>query len=154
MIERSEIETWLWILKYWIVLFPILIVIGVLLGQLVGPSYYWISFLIGVPLTVIPITYCNLVGGGCSLRFQMCSLVKGMTAGVVFLFLSLAADYYIWSIVGPFLGWSPLASTSFMAIIYQLWFFSATIGGFGARIMEVRGQSRVVAEEPSISAIK
>ncbi len=154
MIERSEIETWLWILKYWIVLFSILLLIGVLLGQLVGPSYYWISFLIGVPLTVIPITYCNLVGGGCSLRFQMCSLVKGMTAGVVFLFLSLAGDYYIWSIVGPFLGWSPLASTSLLAITYQLWFFSATIGGFGARIMEIRGHSRAGAGETTFYVIE
>ncbi|MFQ5832253.1 MAG: hypothetical protein ACE5H4_06110 [Candidatus Thorarchaeota archaeon] len=154
MIDRSDIETWLWILKYWIVLFPILLIIGIFLGQLVGPSSYWTPFLVGVPVTVIPITYRNLVGGGCNLRFQMCSLVKGMTAGVVFLFLSVAADYYLWGLIGPFLGWSPLSWTPSMAVIHQLWFFSATVGGFGARIMEIRGHSRAVTGETAFSVIE
>lgn len=154
MIERSELETWTWILKYWVIIFPILLITGLILSQLGSPSYYWIPFVLGVPLTIIPVTYRNLVGGGCSLRLQMCALVKGMTAGIVFLFLSMAADYYIWNVLGVYLGWTPLASTFSMSIIYQLWFFSGVVGGFGARIMEVRGQSRGVDEAPRVSVLE
>ena len=33
MIERSELETWTWILKYWVIIFPVLFIVGlVLLG--------------------------------------------------------------------------------------------------------------------------
>ncbi|MHA2378210.1 MAG: hypothetical protein ACXADO_01590 [Candidatus Thorarchaeota archaeon] len=154
MIERSELETWTWILKYWVIVFPTLLVTGVVLGQLGDPSYYWIPFVVGVPLTIIPVTYRNLVGGGCSLRFQMCALVKGMTAGVIFLFLSLAADYYAWNVLEVYLGWSPLAWTFSMSIIYQLWFFSGAMGGFGARIMEVRGYSKSVERTPTLSVLE
>ena len=154
MIERSELETWTWILKYWATIFPILLVAGLALSQLGNPSYYWIPFVVGVPLTIIPVTYRNLVGGGCSLRFQMCALVKGLTVGIIFLFLSMAADYYIWNVLGAHLGWTPLASTSSMSIIYQLWFFSGVAGGFGARIMEVRGQSRGTDGTPTVSVLE
>ncbi len=154
MIERSELETWTWILKYWVAIFPILFIAGLALSQLGSPSYYWIPFVVGVPLTIIPVTYHNLVGGGCSLRFQMCALVKGMTAGMVFLLLSMAADYYIWNVLTAHLGWTPLASTYSMSIIYQLWFFSGAMGGFGARILEVRGQSRAIHGTPSLSVLE
>jgi len=154
MIERSELETWTWIMKYWVIIFPILLLAGLLLSQLGDPSYYWIPFAVGVPLTIIPVTYLNLVGGGCSLRFQMCALVKGMTAGVVFLLLSMAADYYIWTVLSAYLEWTPLSSTFSMSIIYQLWFFSGVIGGFGARIMEVRGQSRGISGTPTVSVFE
>lgn len=150
MIDRSELETWTWILKYWAIIFPILFVAGLVSSQL-GSSSYWIPFVVGVPLTVIPVTYRNLVGGGCSLRFQMCALVKGMIAGVMFLLLSMAADYYVWNVLRGYLGWTPLASAFFTSIIYQLWFFSAVMGGFGARIMEIRGQSRGINGTPKVS---
>ena len=154
MIERSELETWTWILKYWVIIFPVLFIVGLVLSQLGNLSYYWIPFVVGVPLTITPVTYRNLVGGGCSLRFQMCALVKGMTAGVIFLLLSMAADYYIWNALGAYLGWTPPASTFSMSIIYQLWFFSGVMGGFGARIMEVRGHSRGIDGTPTVSVLE
>ena len=92
-------------------------------------------------LAVIPITYRNLVGGGCSLRFQMCALVKGMSAGIIFMLLTSAVDMLIWSSLGASLGWSPLTNMVYVSAIYQIWFLSGAVGGMGARIMEVRGYS-------------
>ena len=97
--------------------------------------------MIGVPLAVIPITYRNLVGGGCSLRFHICALVKGILAGSVFLALSLGADLVIWQVLGTRLGWNPVL-LDLSWDIYFIWLFSGLIGGFGARIVEVRGQTR------------
>ncbi len=134
----SEFKSWLWILKVWIPLYPVLVILGIIIGTYVIPVFYWSVFLIGVPLVVIPLTYRNLVGGGCSLRFQICALVKGMLAGFVFLALSMIADSIIWQILNVGIGWNPLALGISQDINF-IWFFSAVIGGFGARIIEVRG---------------
>lgn len=98
--------------------------------------------LVGVPLVVIPLTYRYLVGGGCSLRFQICALVKGMLAGFVFYFLSIFADYLVWQFIGSSIGWNAL-SLGVSSDIHFVWFFSGIIGGFGARIVEVRGNTRL-----------
>lgn len=90
-----------------------------------------------VPLVTIPVTYRMLVGGGCSLRFQICALVKGMLAGVVMLVLTSYADTVVWQALLPIVGWTPLVS-NISEMIAQVWFFSGIIGGMGARVVEVR----------------
>jgi hypothetical protein len=147
----SELASWSWILKVWIVLYPIVVVSGVLAGLTLGVGYYWITTILGVPLIVIPMTYRNLVGGGCSLRFHICALVKGMLAGLVFMVLALLADQLVWQFIGQSLGWSPLTLT-ISQDIYFIWFLSGAIGGFGARIVEVRGQVR--REEITIAGLE
>jgi hypothetical protein len=136
-----ELKSWSWIFKIWACLYPVLVVLGILMGTLLSPSYYWIATIIGVPLAVIPVTYRNLVGGGCSLRFQICALVKGMLAGSILLILALVADSIVWQVIGSSVGWSPMTFDMFQEI-YLIWLFSGTIGGFGARIVEVRSQTR------------
>jgi hypothetical protein len=133
----AEVKSWLWIPKYWIAVYASLLIATILIGEF----YYWSVYLIGVPLAIIPITYRNLVGGGCSLRFQMCALVKGMSAGIIFMVLASAVDMLVWSSLGVNLGWSPLTNMTYISIIYQVWFLSGAIGGLGARIVEVRGHS-------------
>jgi len=137
----TELKSWSWILKTWAVLYPVLLIAGIVLGTVLHPSYYLMAPIIGVPLTIIPITYRNLVGGGCSLRFQICALVKGMLAGFVFLSLAFVADTIVWQFIGTGLGWNPLVF-ELTPDIYFIWLFSGIIGGFGARIVEVRGQTR------------
>jgi hypothetical protein len=133
----EEIKSWLWIPKYWIPLYVSLLIVAIL----VGDSFYWGVYLIGVPLVIVPITYRNLVGGGCSLRFQMCALVKGMSAGIIFMILTAAVDTLVWSSLGVNLGWSPLTNMTYVTAMYQIWFLSGAVGGIGARIIEVRGHS-------------
>jgi hypothetical protein len=137
----SELASWSWILKIWVILYPIVLVSGILTGLLLGASYYWIVTIVGVPVVVIPLTYRNLVGGGCSLRFHICALVKGMLAGLAFLVLAFLADMLVWLIIGQSLGWTP-TTLAISPDIYLIWLFSGTVGGFGARIVEVRGQTR------------
>ncbi|NHJ14084.1 MAG: hypothetical protein EAX95_10440 [Candidatus Thorarchaeota archaeon] len=139
MESLSEVKTWLWVPFYWIVIYTILLFGGIVVGHIAGTQFYSGVFLIGVPLLVIPITYKNLVGGGCSLRFQMCALVKGMIAGLLFMLLASAADHFVWSLLGGGLGWTPVEDMGVGTFIYQVWFISGAIGGMGARIVEVRG---------------
>ena len=122
----------------WIGVYSILLVIGIALGNIFEPIYYWWVMLIGVPLTIAPITYKNLVGGGCSLRFQICALVKGMAAGLIFFILTMIADSLLWPNLTLSIGWDP-TTLGVAELFYQIWFFSGIIGGFGARIIEVRG---------------
>ena len=133
----EEIKSWLWIPKYWIAIYAGLLLVTMMIGE----SYYWSVYLIGIPLAIVPITYRNLVGGGCSLRFQMCALIKGMSAGIIFMVLTSAVDMLVWSSLGVDLGWSPLTNMTYVSLIYQIWFLSGVIGGFGARIVEVRSYS-------------
>ncbi|MFX0054352.1 MAG: hypothetical protein ACFFAX_04225 [Promethearchaeota archaeon] len=138
MVEAlEEIKSWLWIPKYWIVVYASLLIVTILVGE----SHYWSVYLMGVPLAIIPITYRNLVGGGCSLRFQICALVKGMSAGVIFMVLTSAVDMLVWSSLVVNLGWNPLANMTYASLIYQIWFLSGIVGGFAARIVEVRSFS-------------
>ena len=134
----AEVKSWLWIPAVWVVAYPFLVLIGIALGSLFSPAYYWWVMLIGVPLIVAPVTYKRLVGGGCSLRFQICALVKGMFAGVVFLMLTILADSVLWPNLALTVGWNP-ALYGVSEMFYQIWFFSGIIGGVGARIIEVRG---------------
>ena len=135
----SEIRSWLWIALYWIVVYATLLLVGVSIGQAVVVTFYWGVFIIGVPLLIIPLTYRNLVGGRCSLRFQICALVKGMLAGLIFMILASAADMLVWNVLGMSLGWNPTVEIGSTSLLYQIWFLSGTIGGMGARIVEVRG---------------
>ena len=134
----SDIKSWLWIPIFWIVLYTFFLVIGVGAGNEFGPTFYWGVTLIGVPLTIAPITYKNLVGGGCSLNYQICALVKGMFAGFVFMALTMIADTLVWASLSTTVGWNPV-NLSISEAMYYIWFFSGIIGGFGARIVEVRG---------------
>ncbi|MBE0525526.1 MAG: hypothetical protein IH631_01190 [Candidatus Thorarchaeota archaeon] len=130
----SEVKSWLWVPAVWVVVYSILLLIGIALG----PTYYWGVMLVGVPLTIAPITYKNLVGGGCSVRFQICALVKGMAAGMIFFFLTMIADSLLWPNLSLSLGWNPI-TLNMTGLFYQIWFFSGIIGGVGARVIEVRG---------------
>ena len=112
--------------------------LGIVFGNMFDPMYYWWVMLVGVPLTIAPITYKNLVGGGCSLRFQICALVKGMFAGFVFLILTMIADSLLWPNLALSIGWNPI-TLNVTELFYQVWLFSGIIGGVGARIIEVRG---------------
>ncbi len=112
--------------------------IGVSIGSEFGPIFYWAVTLIGVPLTIAPITYKNLVGGGCNLKYQICALVKGMFAGFVFMSLTMITDAIVWSSLSVSVGWNPV-SLSISEAMYYIWFFSGILGGFAARIVEVRG---------------
>ncbi|MHA2025285.1 MAG: hypothetical protein ACW98U_05220 [Candidatus Thorarchaeota archaeon] len=134
----SDIKSWLWIPAFWVVLYSLFLIVGIGVGGEFGPSFYWAVTLIGVPLTIAPITYKNLVGGGCNLQYQICGLVKGMFAGFVFMSLTMIADTIVWATLAPTLGWNPV-SLSVTEAMYYVWFFSGIIGGFGARIVEVRG---------------
>ena len=132
----SEVKSWLWLPAIWVVVYSILLVVGITLG----PMYYWGVMLIGVPLTIAPVTYKSLVGGGCSLRFQICALVKGAFAGMLFFILTMIADSLLWPNLALSVGWNPTTS-SLTELFYQIWFFSGIIGGVGARVIEVRGYS-------------
>lgn len=134
----SEIKSWLWIPLYWVVAYSTLLIVGITVGHTAGATFYWAVFLIGVPLLIIPLTYRSLVGGGCSLRFQICALVKGMLAGLIFMLLASAADVMVWNLLGLSLGWNPLTEVASTSLFYQIWFLSGAIGGLGARIVEVR----------------
>lgn len=134
----SEVKSWLWVPVVWVAVYSVLLAIGITLGNMFEPIYYWGVMLVGVPLTIAPITYKNLVGGGCSLRFQICALVKGMFAGMIFFFLTMITDSFLWPSLALSVGWNPI-SLSVTQLFYQIWFFSGIIGGFGARIIEVRG---------------
>jgi hypothetical protein len=115
-----------------------MLVIGIALGSMFNPMFYLWAMMIGVPLTIVPVTYRSLVGGGCSLRFQICALVKGMFAGIVFLMLTMITDTLLWPNLAPIIGWNP-TSFSISDLFYQIWFFSGILGGMGARVVEVRG---------------
>lgn len=134
----SELRSWLWIPAVWIFVYSLTLIVGIAFGNAFGPMYYWWTMLIGVPLIVAPVTYKSLVGGGCSLRFQICALVKGMFAGLVLLLLTMFADSLLWPNLALTVGWNPV-TFSVSEMFYQIWFFSGIIGGFGARIVEVRG---------------
>jgi hypothetical protein len=133
-------KSWLWVPGIWIIVYSLMMVVGIALGGVFGPIYYWWTTLFVVPLIIIPTTYKSLVGGGCSLRFQICALVKGSFAGVIFLLLTMIADSLLWPNLALTVGWNPtLFSTS--ELFYQVWFFSGIIGGIAARIVEVRSFS-------------
>jgi hypothetical protein len=128
----------MWIPVFWIALYSVFLYVGVGVGSGFGSSFYWAVTLIGVPLTIAPITYKNLVGGGCSLNYQICALVKGMFAGFIFMSLTMVADALVWASLAPIIGWNP-TTLNITEVMYYVWFFSGIIGGFGARIVEVRG---------------
>jgi hypothetical protein len=134
----DELRSWLWVVPYWIITYSIVLVVAIGAGILVAPSFYWITYLIAVPLLTIPIVYRQLVGGGCSLRFQICAFVKGAFVGMLFFIVSMIIDPYVWNILQATLGWNALAIEGFTAAIYQVWFYSGFLGGLGARIVEVR----------------
>lgn len=134
----SDIKSWLWIPAFWIVLYSLVLILGIGIGSEYGVPFYWSVTLIGVPLTIAPITYKNLVGGGCSLKYQICALVKGMFVGFVFMALTMIADTIVWASLAPTIGWNPV-NLSITESMYYVWFFSGIIGGFAARIVEVRG---------------
>ena len=143
--ERPQsYSTWLWIPGFWLVLYPSVTIMGFMLAILAGNASYWLVFLIGVPLLVAPVTYRNLVGGACSLRFRVCGLVRGILAGLILVLLSFLADTMVRSVVGPIIGWNPLPYDQLGLTPYYSWFIGALIGGFAARVAEVRNARKPV----------
>ena len=134
----AELKSWLWVPGIWILAYPLMLIVGIALGTMLDPMYYWWTTLIAVPLIIAPVTFKSLVGGGCSLRFQICALVKGMFAGFIFMFLTMMMDSILWPSLSLSVGWNPTLF-SISELFYQIWFFSGIIGGVGARIIEVRG---------------
>ena len=134
----TEVKSWLWVPAIWVAVYSVMLVVGILLGNMFSPMYYWWAMLIGVPLAIAPVTYKSLVGGGCSLRYQICALVKGSFAGIIFLMLTMVADSLLWPSLALTVGWNPTLF-SISDLFYQIWFFSGIIGGIGARVIEVRG---------------
>jgi len=145
----SEIKSWLWIPRYWIPLYVILNVIGIGLETAGFVSMYLIAYLVLVLLVVIPVTYRSLVGGGCSLRFQICALVKGVNAGVMFLLITFIVDFYLWGALSPLLGVNLSLVSLNVTNLYLIWLMSGLVGGMGARVIEVRGYFNI--EEDSIT---
>ena len=136
----SEVRSWLWIPAIWIVVYPLMLLVGIAFGNIFGPFHYWWATLFAVPLVIAPVTYGSLVGGGCSLRFQICALVKGAFAGVIFLMLTMIVDSFLWPNLAVTVGWNPTVF-SISELFYQVWFLSGIIGGIGARLVEVRSFS-------------
>jgi hypothetical protein len=134
----TELKSWLWVPAIWIVVYSVMLIAGITLGDIFNPMYYWWVMAIGVPLTIAPVTYKSLVGGGCSVRFQICALVKGMLAGAIFLMLTIITDSLIWPNLALSIGWNPTL-LNISDLYYLIWFFSGILGGFGARVVEVRG---------------
>jgi len=120
------------------VLYFVTTVLGFLLAYLVNPAMYSVVTLLIVPVVLIPLTYKNLVGGACSLRFRVCGLVKGVLAGIVFLVLSLGTNLAVWASLLSVFGWSPLFQSQLVSNVYWVWFFGGVLGGMGARVAEVR----------------
>lgn len=120
------------------VLYFVTTVLGFLLAYLVDPAMYPVVTLLIVPVVLIPLTYKNLVGGACSLRFRVCGLVKGFLAGIVFLVLSLGINLAVWASLLSVVGWSPLFQSQLVSNVYWVWFFSGVLGGMAARVAEVR----------------
>jgi hypothetical protein len=147
MQNQTGLSTWTWVLKYWAALYLILFTTATVLSLSSLSGYYWILYLLIVPIFVIPITYRNLVGGGCSLRFQICALVKGIVAGFLFLVLTGLADVFVWNILSSVLTWTPLSEPRVLMSFYQVLLISGMIGGIGARIVEVRGGLRVPVQK-------
>jgi len=135
------IKSWSWVLRYWLMVYICLTIIGIIGTIYYGPLAYLVLFLVGVPLVIIPTTYEKLVGGGCSLKFQICALVKGILAGVVFAGFSMLANYLLFSTIQLLPSLNLLFSMQSITPTYQIWLVSATIGGFAARIAEVRGHA-------------
>jgi len=113
----SELKSWVWIPVFWVIIYSVMLVIGITFGNMFDPMYYWWVMLVGVPLTIAPITYKNLV---------------------VFLILTMIADSLLWPSLAHSIGWNPI-TLNVSEMFYQVWLFSGIIGGIGARIIEVRG---------------
>lgn len=134
----QDIKSWIWVIISWILVYFTLLLSGVLIGIMGHRELYWLVYLIGVPLLIAPITYRRLVGGGCSLRFHICALVKGALVGMILFFVTAVVDPYLWSYLQYYVGWNALTLSTFTSLIYQIWFFAGIAGGFAARIVEVR----------------
>ncbi|TFG05152.1 hypothetical protein EU538_11620 [Candidatus Thorarchaeota archaeon] len=138
MSAREELKTWSWIPKYWIGAYSILIT-GFLVASFVlsGLSFNT-AYTLAVILLVAPLTYRKLVGGGCSLRFRVCALMKGVFAGSIMMILTFLADAVLFSSI-PII--TDALVISFSANLYPVWLFAGLIGGFAARIIEVRAMA-------------
>ncbi len=139
----NDIKSWLWVPVYWIIIYGMTLVTGIAVGLLVAPEMYWIAAMAIVLLLVVPITYRHLVGGGCSLRFQICALVKGALVGMIYFFVAITLDPLVWGFLQSYMGWNALYLPTFSSLLYQIWFYAGIIGGFGARIVEVRQMNSV-----------
>jgi len=151
MQQQTGLSTWVWVFKYWTLLYLILVSSAIMLSINNLSAYYWLVYLLIVPIVVIPSTYRNLVGGGCSLRFQICALVKGVAAGSLFLVLTGVADFLVWNTISQFFTWTPFSDARLLMSLYQILLISGMIGGIGARIMEVRGHT--ISNVPKLTPI-
>ena len=139
-------NTWSWIPISWLVLYPIVTILGYVASIVLRQEPFAMILLAGLPIVVAVTTYRNLVGGGCTLRFQVCALVKGIIAGVIFVLLSFVADVVVWEAIGVAVGLNLVAYGQLGIVSYYAWFLGALVGGFAARVSEVRGGSRPVGQ--------
>jgi len=146
----SEIKTWFWIPKTWLVLYTVIIPSRVLLGAAIAPVFFWWALLLGVPIIVIPITYRSLVNEGCSLQFHICPLVKGILAGIMMFVMTVVADWTLNLLLAQNALWPVLYASAPIRDPNQIWWFSGAGGGLLARIAEVRDLRR---QQASISVV-
>lgn len=139
----NDIKSWLWVPFYWVIIYGTTLAAGIAIGVFLSPELYWIAAMAVVLVLVIPITYRHLVGGGCSLKYQVCALVKGALVGMIYFFVALALDPVVWSVLQSYVGWNALSLPMFSSFLYQIWFYAGILGGFGARIVEVKQMSSV-----------
>jgi len=139
----DDIKSWLWVPFFWAVIYLTMLTVGITVGMYIAPDLYWFASMAVVLVLVAPITYRNLVGGGCSLKYQICALVKGALVGMIYFVVAMIIDPVVWGLLAPSVGWNALQLPTFSSILYQVWFYAGIFGGFGARIVEVRQMSSV-----------
>jgi len=139
----DDIRSWLWVPIYGIIIYGAMLLFGITIGVLVAPEFYWIASMTIVLVLVAPVTYRNLVGGGCSLKYQVCALVKGAMVGMMYFVVAMIVDPPIWNLLQPTIGWNAMLLPTFTSSLYLVWFFAGIFGGFGARIVEVKQMSTV-----------
>ncbi len=143
MSVTDDIKSWLWVVQYWAIVYILMLGAGITASVLASPSLYWVVSIPTIFLLAAPVTYKHLVGGGCSLKYQICALVKGALVGLIFMLIAIAVDPMVWSTLKSSLGWSALELPVFSDLLYQAWFYAGIVGGFGARIIEVRQMNSI-----------
>ncbi len=140
--DMSTVRSWSWIIEYWSVIYCVLFITGMIFAVLSSSAYYVTTQMIVILVTMTPLTYIRLVRGGCTIRFRICALVKGLIVGITLLVLSITTDLILWAVFGPAIQWFYIRDTQTANRIYQMWFLSGVVGGLAARIAEVRYEHR------------
>ncbi|MGQ4870472.1 MAG: hypothetical protein ACP6IT_01385 [Candidatus Thorarchaeota archaeon] len=87
---------------------------------------------------------------GCSLRFHICPLVKGILAGIMMFVMTVVADWTLNLLPAQNALWPVLYASAPIRDPNQIWWSSGAGGGLLARIAEVRNLRR---QQASISVV-